>query len=105
MASGASIDITDEQKAAAAGLGLSAAELADMSAEDLQNKLAQKQASEKLGTAMESIKNTLVSALLPAAEALMGVFQLLSPILGLVVEKNQFVVVLMLPFQIILQAS
>ena len=74
-------DATDEQRAAAAGLGLSAAELADMSAEELQNKVAQKQASDKLAASFATIKATLVDALMPAAEALMGVFQMLSPIL------------------------
>jgi hypothetical protein len=72
---------TDEQRAAAMGLGLSAAELADMSAEDLQNKIASKQANEKLAASFATIKATLVNALLPAAEALMGVFQFLSPII------------------------
>jgi len=73
-------DLTDEQKAAMAGLNLSAAELNDLSAEELQTKLAQQQAADKSAKAFDDLKTELASALLPLGEALMQVFSLLSPI-------------------------
>tara|TARA_Y100001963_G_scaffold159527_1_gene263548 strand:- start:1314 stop:4010 length:2697 start_codon:yes stop_codon:yes gene_type:complete len=73
--------LTDEQKAAAANLGLSAAEMKEMSAEELKNRLAQQQSLDKAGAAFESIKNQLVTALLPLAEAFGSVFTILGPIL------------------------
>ena len=77
-------DLTSDQLATMNSLGLSAAEMENMSAKDLEKKLAQKQAADKMGASMESIKNTLVSALLPAAEALMGVFSVIAPILKVI---------------------
>jgi hypothetical protein len=73
-------DLTDEQKAAMAGLNLSAAELNSLSAEELQTKLAQQQAADKSAKAFDDLKTQLASALLPLGEALMQVFSLLSPI-------------------------
>ena len=79
-------DLTEDQQAAMAGLGLSAAQMESMSADELQNRLAQQQAVDKTSAAFASIKATLVAALLPAAEALMGVFQAISPILKLIAK-------------------
>ena len=73
-------DAGPEQIAAATKLGLSAAELKDMSAEDLQNKVAQQQATDKLGKSFDSIKNTMMNALMPLAEGLMDIFSALSPV-------------------------
>jgi hypothetical protein len=75
---------TDEQRAAAMGLNLSAAELSNLSSEDLQKKVAQQQAQEKMNNAMAQFKATLVDALMPAAEALMGIFGAMAPLLKLV---------------------
>ena len=74
-------NLTDDQKAAAANLGLSAAEMKNMSAEELKNKLAQQQSMDKAGAALESMKNQLTTALLPLAEAFGAVFSLLGPVL------------------------
>jgi len=73
-------NLDSDQLAAMNGLGLSAAQMADMSAEDLQTKLAQKQASEKIAAQFAAMKATLVNALMPAAEALMSIFSAMSPI-------------------------
>ena len=77
-------DLDAEAKAAAANLGLSAAELADMSADELQNRLAQQQSVDKAKAAFESIKNQLASSLLPLAEAFGAVFTLLGPVLKVI---------------------
>jgi hypothetical protein len=74
-------NLTDDQKAAAANLGLSAAEMKNMSAEELKNKLAQQQSMDKAGAALESMKSQLTTALLPLAEAFGAVFTLLGPVL------------------------
>jgi len=73
-------DLTADELASMNALGLTAAEMADMSAEDLQNKLATKQASERTAASFAAMKAQLVNALLPAAEALMSVFAAISPI-------------------------
>ena len=77
-------DLTSAELASMNALGLSAAEMANISAEDLQNKLAQQQSSEKMATAFAAMKAQLVNALMPAAEAFMGIFAALSPILKVV---------------------
>tara|TARA_R110002050_G_scaffold20826_4_gene58429 strand:+ start:1854 stop:4970 length:3117 start_codon:yes stop_codon:yes gene_type:complete len=74
-------NLNSEQLAQMNSLGLSAAELTNMSSEDLQKKLAQKQATEKIAAQFAAMKATLVNALMPAAEAMMGVFVMLSPVL------------------------
>ena len=77
-------DLTSEELASMNALGLSAAEMANMSAEDLQTKLAQQQSSEKMSASFAAMKAQLVNALMPAAEAFMGIFAALSPILKVV---------------------
>ena len=74
-------DLNDDQKAAMANMNLSAAEMNNMSAEELQNRLAQQQSMDKAGAAFQSIKNELITALLPLAEAFGSVFTLLGPVL------------------------
>ena len=73
-------DLTSDELASMNALGLSASEMANMSSEDLQNKLASKQASEKTAAAFAAMKAQLVNALMPAAEAIMGIFSALSPL-------------------------
>ena len=77
-------DLTADELASMNALGLSAAEMADMSAEDLQNRLAQQQSSEKTAAAFAAMKAQLVNALLPAGQALMSVFAALSPLLKVI---------------------
>lgn len=74
-------DLTDDQKAAAANLNMSAAEMGKLNAEQLKNKLAQQQSLDKAGAAFESMKNQLITALLPLAEAFGAVFSLLGPVI------------------------
>ena len=74
-------DLTDDQKAAMSGLNLSAAELNNLSAEQLQQKLADQQAIQKGTAAFETMKNQLTTALIPLAETLGNVFSLLAPII------------------------
>ena len=74
-------DLTDDQKAAMSGLNLSAAELNNLSAEQIQQKLADQQALEKGAAAFDTMKNQLTSALIPLAETLGTVFSALAPII------------------------
>ncbi len=76
--------LTAEQRADAANLGLSAAQMKDMTAEQLQDAVANQQANEKMSLAFDSMKNTLVNALMPAAQAMMEIFGALSPILKVI---------------------
>lgn len=74
-------DLTDDQKAAMSGLNLSAAELNNLSAEQIQQKLADQQALQKGEAVMEKIKNQLMNALIPLAETFGQILETLSPIL------------------------
>ena len=77
-------DLTADELASMNALGLSAAEMENMSAKDLQNKLAQQQSSEKTAAAFAAMKAQLVNALMPAGQALMSVFAALSPLLKVI---------------------
>ena len=77
-------DLTSDELASMNALGLSAAEMENMSAKDLQNKLAQQQSSEKTAAAFAAMKAQLVNALMPAGQALMSVFAALSPLLKVI---------------------
>ena len=77
-------DLTNEELASMNALGLSAAQMSNMSSEELQTKLAQQQSSEKMATQMAAMKSQLMTALLPLGEAFMGVFVALSPILKVI---------------------
>ena len=74
-------NLSADQQAAMANMGLSAAQIKNMSAEELKTKLAQQQATDKLAAGFAALKNDLTSALIPAGEALVEVFSALSPIL------------------------
>jgi len=84
-------DLTDAQKAAMSGLNLSAAEMANMSAEELQTRLAQQQAADKTAKTFDDLKTMLASALLPVAEALMAVFAAIAPAIKLAVAPLLFI--------------
>ena len=73
--------LTDDELAAANGLNLSAEQLQKMSAKEIQAELAKKNAADKTAAAFDTIKNDLVSALAPAAEAFAGIFAALSPVI------------------------
>ena len=67
-------NLTEDQRAAAMGLGLSAAEIASMSAEDLQAQLEKEQSLERASKSMKDMTDALVLAFAPVAEALGPLF-------------------------------
>jgi hypothetical protein len=77
-------DLTDEQQAAMANLGLSAAEIKNMSAEELKNRLTQQQSLEKASAAFSSIKDQLMSAIVPLAEVLGSVLSAIAPVIKVI---------------------
>jgi hypothetical protein len=86
-------DLTDDQKAAMAGLNLSAAELNDKSPEQLQALLAQQQTLNASNKQLDDFKNTMKTALVPLAEALGTIFAALAPAfkaIGFVIQAAFF---------------
>ena len=77
-------DLTADELKSMNALGLSAAEMADKSPKQLQDALAQQQASERTAASFAAMKAQLVNALLPAGEALMNIFSMLSPVLKII---------------------
>ena len=77
-------DLDDDAKASALALGLSAADMANMSADQIQAKAAEADKQKMLNKEMDSMKASLVTALLPAAEAMMQVFKSLLPVFKLI---------------------
>ena len=73
--------MTEEQLAAAQGLGLSAEEIAKMSPEELKAAAQKAQATEQANKGLQDAVETLKVALLPVANALAGVFASIGPIL------------------------
>jgi len=73
-------DLTEDQQAAMANMGLSAAQIKNMSADELKIKLAQQQATDKLAAGFSAMKDDLTKALIPAGEAIVQIFSALSPI-------------------------
>ena len=74
-------DLSAEEAASMANLGLSAAEMAGMSSEQLQNKLAEQQANERNSQAFAAMGNILINALMPAAQTISELFGALAPII------------------------
>lgn len=74
-------DLTADQQAAMANMGLSATEIKNMSAEDLKNKLAQQQSTDQLSSSFSALKDDFTKALIPAGETLMRIFQRLVPVI------------------------
>ena len=90
--------MTEAQAAAAERLGLSQAEIMNMSATELQTRLEQEQAAMKMQREFQKMQQQIGQALLPLAEALMQVFSALSPVLKLAgIALN----VLMMPINLI----
>ena len=73
--------MTEEQLAAAQGLGLSAEEIAKMSPEELKAAAQKAQATEQANKGLQDAVETLKVALLPVANALADVFAAIGPIL------------------------
>ena len=74
-------ELSAEEAASMANLGLSAAEMAGMSSEQLQNRLAEQQANERNSQAFAAMGNILINALMPAAQAISELFGALAPII------------------------
>lgn len=77
-------ELNVEEQAAMNNLGLSAAEIKDLSDEQLKTKLAEQQAIDASSKSFENIKNQLMTALVPLAETLGAVFSALAPVLTLI---------------------
>jgi hypothetical protein len=77
-------DLTEDQAAAMNNLGLSAAQIAEMSPKQLQDALAQQAAADKMTKQVDKLKNVLMKALLPIANELLFVFEAMGPVLSLV---------------------
>lgn len=68
----------------AAELGLTADEMANMSADELQNKIAQKQQAASMSKTMSDIADTLTGLLLPVAQVLAEVFNMILKVVNLI---------------------
>ena len=73
-------DMTDEQRALVSKYGDQLGDVSNMTAQQMLDKAADAQATEKLGVAFEKIKNTLIKALMPAMEAIGEALEALSPV-------------------------
>ena len=73
--------MTEEQLAAAQGLGLSAEEIAKMSPDELKAAAQKAQATEQANKGLQDAVETMKVALLPVANALSGVFAAIGPII------------------------
>ena len=67
--------LTEDELAAMSGLNVSAAALKNMTADQVREQLASKQATEELATSFEKIKSALTRFILPIAKALMPIFE------------------------------
>ena len=85
-------DLTEDELAAAQGLNLSAAELKDLTADELKQKLASQDATAKMAQQMAQLKETAMMALQPLMDILSVVFNILAPIMKI----GQFINNLML---------
>jgi len=75
---------TEEELAAMNGLNLSIADIKNMSAEELKDKLASQQATEQMSASFEKIKNELVSGIMPIAKGLIPVFNVIVGLVNLI---------------------
>jgi len=74
-------DMTDEELAKAQGLNLSAAELNDLTAEDLKKKLASQDATAKMAAVMAQLKEQVMLTLQPIMDIVSTLMNVLSPIM------------------------
>ena len=77
---------TDEQRAAAMGLNLSAAEIASKSPEQLTALLAQQEASGQIAKDFAALKDDLSAALIPLGNVLLKIFSGISAVVGYIVD-------------------
>ena len=90
--------LTEEELAKAQGLNLSAAELKNITAADLKQKMISQQSTEKMAASFAAVKDQIMLALAPLMEIVGFVLQLISPILkiGMMISK-----VLLSPLQLV----
>ena len=79
-------DLSDDQRAAAMGLGLSAAEIANKSPEQLKTLLAQQEASGQIAKDFAALKDDLSAALIPFGQVLLGIFSAISNTVSFIVD-------------------
>jgi len=84
--------MTDEELAQAQGLNLSAAELKDMTAEQLAEKLKSQQATDKMAATFMKLKDTVMLALQPLMDTVGVILDELMPVLDIagMLIKNAF---------------
>ena len=90
--------LTEDELAAAQGLNLSAAELKNLTAEDLKQKLASQDATAKMTQTMNQLKESAMMVLQPLMDILGIVFDILTPIIKLGLFINNL---LLAPFKMV----
>lgn len=83
---------TEDQLAAAQGLGLSAAEIQSMNKEDLKARLEQEQTVARLAKESEQFANELKMALLPLGRDLLKIFESVLPAIRLIADNMDLIV-------------
>ena len=91
-------DMTDEELARAQGLNLSAAELKDLTADELKQKLASQDATAKMAATMNQFKEIGMEALQPIMDIVSALMNVISPIMKLQNAITKFVLA---PLQLI----
>jgi len=76
--------MTDEQKNLVNQYGDQLGDVSNMTAQQMMDKAADIQATEKMGVAFEKIKNQLITALMPAMEAIGTALEALSPLFDVI---------------------
>ena len=76
--------LTDDEKAKLTGMNISAERLANMTTEQARAELAKQQSLEKAEASMSALKDQLMTALIPLAEALGSIFSALAPVFKLI---------------------
>eukprot|EP00918_Siedleckia_nematoides_P057628 GHVU01125647.1.p1 GENE.GHVU01125647.1~~GHVU01125647.1.p1 ORF type:complete len:692 (-),score=81.56 GHVU01125647.1:832-2907(-) len=77
---------TEAEAAAAMGLGLSAAEIASKSPEQLKTLLAQQEASGQIAKDFAAMKDDISAALIPMGQVLLTIFSGISTVVGYIVD-------------------
>jgi len=88
--------LSEDELAAAQGLNLTAAEMKDLTADDLKQKLASQDATAKMAKTMNQVKEQAMMALQPLMDMIGIIFDILTPIIkiGLFINK-----LIMMPFK------
>jgi len=88
--------LSEDELAAAQGLNLTAAEMKDLTADDLKQKLASQDATAKMAKTMNQVKEQAMMALQPLMDMIGIIFDILTPIIkiGLFINK-----LIMAPFK------